>query len=389
MIKFYRGSRENYNVNEHSEGIYFANDTAEILTGQENSYGKNADASRTTADIVVAGGPLANNVADSADVWPWALKDGNKVIPAGTSIQDILQGLFLKTVNGTVKWGNITWNPSLNQPTVTLSSDGPVEVGANVTCTVSTTSTVSSNQRKATCTASQGHFNSVSGSYVSGNKTVTKDGTTGGSLSVEYTWNGSNVASFESASTALKVKEGDNEFKVSQSGITASVEALPETTVYASTNTKTVLADVSATLTDSTPASKNLSSNKSDTLVGSYYYFIGQASGTGLELTSELIRGLNAKKGFVSQLDDNDVLASVTVSAGGHTYIIAVPEGYTIKQILALNSDAKAAWSVEGAPKATVAVKLPDNSEKMYNVFYCENAGGADSAFTNLKLGAE
>ena len=183
MIKFYRGSRENYNVNEHSEGIYFANDTAEILTGQENSYGKNADASRTTADIVVAGGPLANNVADSADVWPWALKDGNKVIPAGTSIQDILQGLFLKTVNGTVKWGNITWNPSLNKPTVTLSSDGPVEVGANVTCTVSTTSTVSSNQRKAICTASQGHFNSVSGSYVSGNKTVTKDGTTGGSLS--------------------------------------------------------------------------------------------------------------------------------------------------------------------------------------------------------------
>jgi hypothetical protein len=82
-------------------------------------------------------------------------------------------------------------------------------------------------------------------------------------------------------------------------------------------------------------------------------------------------------------------MASVTVSAGGHTYIIAVPEGYTIKQILALNSDAKAAWSAEGEPKATVAVKLPDNTEKMYNVFYCENTGGADSAFTNLKLGAE
>lgn len=84
MIKFYRGERESFNATEHGEGIYFTTDTTEILTGEENSYGKNADASTTTEDIIVAGGPLANEVTDN---WPteW-VKDGNKVIPAGTSI---------------------------------------------------------------------------------------------------------------------------------------------------------------------------------------------------------------------------------------------------------------------------------------------------------------
>lgn len=388
MIKFYRGLKANYNAEIHGNGIYFATDTKEILTGQNNSYGKNADMSATTADIVVAGGPLA----DDLNTWPtdetWNV-DGNKVIPQGTSIQTLLEKLFLKTVDGTVKWGNISWSPSLNKPTVTLSSDGPVEVGATVTASVTTTSTVSSNTRSAVCTASQGYFDTVGGTYNSGNKTVSKTGTTGGSLAVTYSWNGSAVTGFTADSTTLKVKEGSNEFKVSQSGITASVEALPETTVYASTNTKSVLSGVSATLTDTKPDSKNLSSEKSDTLTGSYKYFIGEVEGTGIEFTSDLIRGLELKTGFVSQLDGSDVLANVTVSAGGHTYIIAVPEGYTITQMLALGDDARGAWMTNEGPKTTLSVSLPDNSTKTYNIFYSDNVGGADAKFTNLKLGAE
>lgn len=387
MIKFYRGAREKFNAETHSEGIYFTNDTAEILTGEETSFGKNADASTTTEDIIVAGGPLADDITDN---WPteWT-KDGNKVIPSGTSVQSILQGLFLKTVNGTVVWGTISWNPSLANPSVTLSSDGPVEVGSTVKATVTTTTTVNNNKRQATCTASQGYFDTVDGTYNSGNKTVSKNGTQGGTLAVAYTWNDVAVSNFASNSTELKVEEGSNVFKAAQSGITASVEALPETTVYASTNTKSVLENVSATLTDTQPASKNLTSEKTDSVTGSYKYFIGQVQGTGLEFTSDLVRGLNTKTGFVSQLTTADVLASLSVSAGGHTYIIAVPEGYTITNILALGNDAKAAWTAEGEPKATVAVKLPDDTEKTYNIFYLENVGGADSAFTNLKIGVK
>ena len=204
MIKFYRGTKAKYqeSPSTYTDGLFFTTDTEEILVNEE-SYGKNANASVTSEDIIVAGGPLANEVTDN---WPteW-VKDGNKVIPAGTSIQSVFQGLLLKTVNGTVSWGSKTWNPSLGAPTVTLSSNGPAEIGSTVTCTVTSNSNVSGNKRSATCTASQGHFTSLDGSYVSGNKTVSIDGTTSGSVALAYTWNGTDLTSFTSGSTALKI----------------------------------------------------------------------------------------------------------------------------------------------------------------------------------------
>lgn len=50
----------------------------------------------TTADIVVAGGPLANDVNEKTDSWPseWTDASGNKKIPTGTSIQTVLEKLF-------------------------------------------------------------------------------------------------------------------------------------------------------------------------------------------------------------------------------------------------------------------------------------------------------
>lgn len=384
MIKFYRGESEKYNSETHNDGIFFTTDTDEILVNSD-SYGKNADKSLITEDIVIAGGPLADDITND---WPseW-VKDGNKIIPSGISVEDAFKGLFLKTVNGTVSWGSKTWNPSLGAPTVTLSSNGPAEIGSTVTCTVTSNSNVSGNKRSATCTASQGHFTSLDGSYVSGNKTVSVDGTTSGSVTLAYTWNGTDLTSFTSGSTALKIASGTNTFVANQSGITASVAALPETTVYASTNTKQILENVKATLTDTKPTDKQLTSTKNDTIVGSYKYFYGSTSGTGLTITSELVRGLS-NSGFVSQLSTADVAASLSVPAGGNTYIIAVPDGYGITNILALGEDAKGAWSNNGQPKTTVNVVLPDNTEKKYNIFFCENVGGADAKFTNLKLGA-
>ena len=85
MIKFYRGTKAKYqeSPSTYTDGLFFTTDTDEILVNEE-SYGKNANASVTSEDIIVAGGPLANEVTDN---WPteW-VKDGNKVIPAGTSI---------------------------------------------------------------------------------------------------------------------------------------------------------------------------------------------------------------------------------------------------------------------------------------------------------------
>ena len=391
MIRFFKGAAEKYNAENHAEGIYFTTDTKEIKVNSE-SFGKNADESKTTADIVVAGGPLADDITND---WPseW-MKDGNKVIPSGTSVQDILQGLFLKTVLGTVEWGSKSWSPSLSKPTVELSSNGPAEIGSTVTCKVVSNSNVTGNTRSCTCTASQGHFTSLTGSWVSGNKTVTQDGTTSGTVSLSYTWNDVAVSNFTSESTTLKIKAGTNKFVANQSGITASVGALPTTTVYASTNTKSILTDTTAnkkqvaTMSDTAPDAKALTSTQNDTITGSYRYFIGQVSGTGLTFTSDLVRGLSTK-GFMSQVTTADVMTNVTVSAGGNTFIVAVPEEYTITNLLALGDDAKGAFMTDGKEKTTVDVKLPDNTTKKYNIFYCENVGGADAKFTNLKIGTK
>ena len=102
-----------------------------------------------------------------------------------------------------------------------------------------------------------------------------------------------------------------------------------------------------------------------------------------------MIRGLNTKKDFVNTLANagTEVLSTVTVPANGNTTIIAVPAGYTIKQILALGEDARAAWTTNGSAKTNVDVTLPNGSTYNYNVFYLENDGPADSKFANLKLG--
>jgi hypothetical protein len=84
MIEFYRGESTKFNTNDHENAIFFTTDSNEILTGDKQSYGKNADTSVITEDITVANGPLANEITDN---WPieWN-KGGNKIIPSGTSI---------------------------------------------------------------------------------------------------------------------------------------------------------------------------------------------------------------------------------------------------------------------------------------------------------------
>lgn len=370
MINFYRGSREKYDETTHGEGIYFTNDTNEIFTGNE-SYGKNADASVTTEDIVVAGGPLA---AETADNWPTAWnKDGNRVIPKGTSVQDILEGLFLKPVNGTVTWGSISWSPSLGNPTVTLSSNGPAEIGSTVTCTVTANSTVSSNTRSATCTASQGHFTSVDGAYVSGNKTVSKAGTTTGSVALAHTWNGDAVSNFTSGSTALKIKSGENKFVTSQSGISATVEALPTTTVYASTNTKSVLENVKATLSDTAAASartKALTSSNSDTITGYYRWNAFVADSIDIEKTESSWKFTNSK-----------TVSSVT--AADQKYIVVlVPSGFTLNAASQMGLDFTGSFDTKD-----VTLKIGGGSDTYaYKMYYWQNTSGSNATVDNITI---
>lgn len=371
MIKFYKGAREKFDVEAHSEGIYFSDDTKEILTGEEASYGKNADASVTTEDIIVAGGPLANEITDN---WPeeWN-QGGNKVIPSGTSIQSILSGLFLKPQNGTVSWGNITWSPSLGAPTVTLSSNGPVEVGSTVTCTVTSNSNITGNTRSAVCTTSQGYFDSIEGSHNSGNKTVSKTGSSSGSVALTYKWNDAAVSSFTSGTTALKIKSGENKFVASQSGITVSVDALPETTVYASTNTKKVLSNVSAKLTDSASAearSKSLTSSNNDTITGYYRWNAFVADSTDITATASSWKFVNAK-----------TVSSVT--AADQKYIIVmVPSGYNLTGAKQMGLDFTGSFATKD-----VDLTIGGGSDTYaYKMYYWQNTSGSDAKVENITI---
>jgi len=116
MIEFYRGTKAKYqeSPSTYTDGLYFTTDTNEIIIN-EKVYGKNADASTTSEEIVVAGGPLSEAVAYWPEEW---VSGGNRVIPSGTSMQTLTEKLFLKEEEGTATWGSISWNPTLANPTV-------------------------------------------------------------------------------------------------------------------------------------------------------------------------------------------------------------------------------------------------------------------------------
>ena len=335
-----------------------------------------ANVTRTTEAIQIAGGPLANDIAEKNEVWPtgWTDESGNKIIPEGKSLQEILSALFLKVIYGTVKWGGITWSPSVNAPTVSLSSNGPVEVGSKVKVSTLTAGTANGGKRSATCTTSQGYFDTVGGTYNSGNKTVSVNGSVSGTAILDCTWN--DVATEITVdNTELEVAEGVNTIKVVQSGQTASVEALPETTVYASTNTKNVIENTSATLSDSKPEDKELTNSNTDTITGAYYAFIGYSD--TIVSTSDEIRALNNG----SMLGKGSVGTTETVYTIDKNYmIVALPTGWDFTIQNSLGQDAQRN-SFENSGKVNVV--LPNGAEKEYTVY---SIGWKDGQYKNLVI---
>ena len=63
-----------------------------------------SEAGETTTknNIIIAGGPLANNVTEDGDTWPtgWVDDAGNKIIPKNKSLEEILKVLFLQEKYG-------------------------------------------------------------------------------------------------------------------------------------------------------------------------------------------------------------------------------------------------------------------------------------------------
>ena len=402
-VKFKNGTQDEYTARLKSDegvdasALYFVTKDVSTVDGVEfgGTIYRGADALGTTCadhlktveDIQIAGGPLANNVAESSEVWPWKDAAGNKIIPAGKSVQEILSAMFLKVVDGSVNWGTASWSPSLAKPTVALSSNGPVEVGSKVKVSTLTAGAATAGTRSATCTCSEGYYladaeGNPTGSHISGNKTISVAASVTGTASLACTWN--NVATDVTVnSTELTVVEGTNTIKASQSGQTAVCEALPTTKVFAATNTKSVLPDVSASFSESKPADKPLTSENTDTINAYYPIYTNGKQGTANAQSNEttLVADDATKLNLVADNTIFYVLFAPMID-GGTGYRLLVKSGKTITQAMALNTlNGKYEVDMKDSfVKAADAVKkLSGGVEIDYDVYEAKGSAGANA----------
>lgn len=280
----------------------------ELVSGTPGGYvtdlsqirGMDKVVSSTQNDIIVAGGPLEDDVKDN---WPdeWKDKQGNKVIPTGTTLETALKALFLKRKVGEVSWGSIIWKPKLGDPSLSLSQSGTVEVGTKITVTTSCSTTVSDNDR--TCSlifdedcgyfiedkdwSNQPYKKKISGSTISGSPKL--------NLQVERgTLNNDGT---------FTVGEGVNKITVIQTGNSVTCNKLPAVTAYASTNTKEKI-ERGVVLNDNEETSKMLSSSTTMQITGVRYIFWGVDYGSNA-LDSDYIR--NNHKGNRSNAGTYDI----------------------------------------------------------------------------------
>ena len=395
---------------------YHADNASIQLDSTTNTFSvKNVDAAKTTlsSDIQIAGGPLANDVEGTDDVWPngWT-KDGVKIIPQGKSLEEILTALFLKVVEGTVAWNSVsdinkTWTPSIGNISATLkngttsltsTSDANkatvVEVGTPLTVSALTAGTVSKGTRIATCTCSEGYFttNEVDdngkpvGEWKSGNLVLTKNGTLtdDSEASLACKWN-NNATDITLNSTELVVIEGTNTLNVSQSGQTATIEAFPSTTVWAATNTKNLLS-ASATLTDTKPSDKELTKSNDFKAVGKYKYFLGYSNNTLYsQFDSAGVRALTTKSNWITVDGTTTIVNDTAIKSNGKSIVIACPNKYKLASVNnGVGANILENFTTKGS-EGTVDVATGDVTT-VYRVYVYPITNNAEVEFKNVTL---
>lgn len=286
--------------------------------------------------ITIAGGPLANNVQETGDSWPWTDDSGNKIIPEGKSLAEILEGLFLKKQNGTLS-ASYTWSPSIAAPAASLGSSAIVEVGKSLTATFAAGTAVSGNSSKVTISGTYGVF--VDNKFQSGAYTETKAGTTTGTAAATATIKlGSAEAVAATSGTAYAAAEGDNVLSVSNAGVTAVPTEFTAKTVYAATNTKEKVEETSKAVETTHFSNKALTSTKSAT-VKAYYpiYTNGASSSTSDTSTPTVTATADTTKLPLVANNTTFGVAFAAQVAGGTGYRILLHSSKSIKSAKALN----------------------------------------------------
>ena len=360
--------------------------TANADTGTITISSKAGDTT-TTNDIIIAGGPLANNVTELADTWPkdWE-HNGNKIIPAGKSLEEILKALFLQEKYGTLTDPVYAWDPALsNKPSVDIKKDNTSVIDALVP--VGTEVTVSfaiheGETNQATATVSGATYGySLDGTNITNSTSYIATATgqsVDGTLVIESaTFQDVDVKS-QTAETKYKVKEGDNTLSVKQSGRTARPGSFADATVYNVSNTKTInKADFKTinqdgfTSSDAYAESKTLSNSISVKVIGYYPIYYGWLTDTRDTITSDYITNhfVDTLKAKLTMTTNANVPTTTTTGPGNSSFILALPVdlGYTSIVVKNATNEAPA-----GTPYYVDVNSVVE--EKQYRVFYIANS---------------
>ena len=351
-----------------------------------------SEAGETTTknNIIIAGGPLANNVTETGDTWPtgWVDDAGNKIIPKNKSLEEILKVLFLQEKYGILTDPVYAWDPALsNKPSVDIKKDTAsvidtlVPVGTEVTVSFAIHE---GETNQATATVSGATYGySLDGTNITNGTSYTANATgqrVDGTLVIESaTFQGENVKS-QVAGAKYKVKEGDNTLSVKQSGRTAIPGSFADATVYNVSNTKTINREGFKTINQAgfeaatsvyAGGSKALSNSISVKVTGYYPIYYGWLTDTSDTINKEHIIAhfVDTLKDQLTMTPDANVPTTTTTGPGNSSFILALPVdlGYTSIVVKNATNEAPA-----GTPYYVDVNSVVE--EKQYRVFYIANS---------------
>ena len=344
----------------------------------------------TKNNIIIAGGPLANNVTEDGDTWPtgWVDDAGNKIIPKNKSLEEILKVLFLQEKYGILTDPVYAWDPALsNKPSVDIKKDDTsvidalVPVGTEVSVSFSP-SGEAINQATATVSGATYGY-SLDGTNITNGTSYTANATgqrVDGTLVIESaTFQGENVKS-QVAGAKYKVKEGDNILNVTQGGLTATPGTFADATVYNVSNTKTINTQGFKTINQAgfeaatsvyAGGSKALSNSISVKVTGYYPIYYGWLTDTSDTINKEHIIAhfVDPLKAQLTMTPDANVPTTTTTGSGNSSFILALPVdlGYTSIVVKNATNEAPA-----GTPYYVDVNSVVE--EKQYRVFYIANS---------------
>lgn len=344
----------------------------------------------TKNNIIIAGGPLANNVTETDDTWPTDWKDdaGNKIIPKNKSLEEILKVLFLQEKYGILTDPVYAWDPALsNKPSVDIKKDTAsvidtlVPVGTEVSVSFSP-SGEAINQATATVSGATYGY-SLDGTNITNGTSYTANATgqrVDGTLAIESaTFQGVDVES-QQAGKKYKVKEGDNILNVTQGGLTATPGTFADATVYNVSNTKTINTQDFKTINQAgfeaatsvyAGGSKALSNSISVKVTGYYPIYYGWLTDTSDIINKEHIIAhfVDTLKAQLTMTPDANVPTTTTTGSGNSSFILALPVDLGYTSIVVKNATNE---TPAGTPYYVDVNSVVE--EKQYRVFYIANS---------------